>query len=234
MTEGLFNPLAFLERVGDDLYAKAMRFLIQSYPDATWEVTRYPDKKGRLINPYLQTDVGYFVEVTVIVNQIRRSHLQAVLDENGAVIFEGATAHEIQTAIQDCFLICVGLHGLHHQFWSFVQGDEPVNETVVVEPLPEEPPVRQDPSERIDVSATEDNIFILKDVDVVVGAKKPYYRLDLQLGNQIFEVRVPEHMIEEFDRAAFRIEERLAVSARRVHSPHGEITVMQGFKKISA
>lgn len=103
---------AYLSRLEGEEYRNALKFLVQSCPGATWEITRFPDHRGRLTLPFLKTEAGYFVEVAVTVNETRRSQMLPVLDENGEVILEGVTSLEVQIAIENCFLVCVALHGL--------------------------------------------------------------------------------------------------------------------------
>lgn len=103
---------AYLARLEGEEYRDAMKFLVQNCPGATWEITRFPDQRGRLTLPFLKSEAGYFVEVAVTVNGVKRSQMLPVLDEHGEVILDGATSLEIQIALENCFLVCVALHGL--------------------------------------------------------------------------------------------------------------------------
>ncbi len=74
-------------------------------PVATWEVVRFDGL------PYLKTECGYFVEVSVTVNGVRLSQIHPVLDGKNKVIFE-PTAFDINTSIQRCLVKAIALHGL--------------------------------------------------------------------------------------------------------------------------
>ena len=74
-------------------------------PVATWEVMRFDGL------PYLKTECGYFVEVSVTVDGVRLSQIHPVLDGKNKVIFE-PTAFDINTSIQRCLVKAIALHGL--------------------------------------------------------------------------------------------------------------------------
>jgi hypothetical protein len=83
----------------------AVAELRKHHPDATWEVKRFNGL------PYLQTPMGYFVEVEVIVNGIPMNQIHPVLDNRNQVIKEPNVFH-INTSIQRCLVKAIALHGL--------------------------------------------------------------------------------------------------------------------------
>ena len=74
-------------------------------PAAFWEVRRFDGE------PYLHTEVGYFVEVAVTVEGITLSQIHPVLDAKNRTI-EAPTAFDINTSIQRCLVKAIALHGL--------------------------------------------------------------------------------------------------------------------------
>ena len=78
---------------------------------ATWEVKRFDGK------PYLQTDLGYFVEVAVTVQSVTLSQIHPVLDELHIPI-QSPTPFDINTSIQRCLVKAIALHGLGLSLYS--------------------------------------------------------------------------------------------------------------------
>lgn len=74
-------------------------------PNAHWEVRRFDGL------PFLATDLGYFVEVAVTVNEITLSQIHPVLDARNRAIL-APTAFDINTSIQRCLVKAIALHGL--------------------------------------------------------------------------------------------------------------------------
>ena len=91
-------------------WAHAVRELRRLFPEATWEVHEYADKDGE-INPYMHTDCGYFVKVTVTVDGVPMTQIHPVLDNYNKAI-ENPNAFEINTSIQRCLAKAIALHGL--------------------------------------------------------------------------------------------------------------------------
>ena len=122
MTEKKRNYFEMLERIdvtnlmekkGRFTYlswAHAVRELRRLFPEATWEVHEYSDRDGE-INPYMHTDCGHFVKVTVTVNDIPMTQIHPVLDNYNKAI-ESPNAFEINTSIQRCLAKAIALHGL--------------------------------------------------------------------------------------------------------------------------
>lgn len=74
-------------------------------PSATWEVKRFNGL------PYLQTDLGFFVEVSVSVQGVPLSQIHPVLDgKNHPIAIP--SSFDINTSIQRCLVKAIALHGL--------------------------------------------------------------------------------------------------------------------------
>src|SRR5690625_5525506 len=89
MTKNYFTELAkvnvseHVEKKGRFNYLSwtfAVNELRKRHPDATWEIKRFNDK------PFMQTELGYFVEVAVTVNHITLSQIHPVLDNRNRPI----------------------------------------------------------------------------------------------------------------------------------------------------
>ena len=74
-------------------------------PQATWEVKRFNG------HPFLQTELGYFVEVAVSVSGVTLSQIHPVLDSRNKPIAK-PTTFDINTSIQRCLVKAISLHGL--------------------------------------------------------------------------------------------------------------------------
>ncbi|MDH2861160.1 DUF1071 domain-containing protein [Bacillus cytotoxicus] len=95
--------------------------LLKKHPDATWRVVRFDGL------PYMKTEVGYFVEVEVTVNNITRSQIHPVLDNYNKPITK-PTSFQINTSIQRCLAKAIALHGLGLYIYSgedIPQDDDP-------------------------------------------------------------------------------------------------------------
>lgn len=100
--KGGFNYLSWTYAVAE---------LRKRHPEATWEITKYNGL------PYLETPLGYFVEVTVIVNGIPMTQVHPVLDNRNQVIKQ-PNAFQINTSIQRCLVKAIALHGLGLYIYS--------------------------------------------------------------------------------------------------------------------
>ena len=107
------NVNEYTQKKGNFTYlswAWAVRELLKVDPEATWEVHEYENVDGTL-SPYMLTEVGYFVKVTVWVGGIARSQTHPVLDNRNQTI-EIPNAFQINTSIQRCLAKAIALHGL--------------------------------------------------------------------------------------------------------------------------
>lgn len=74
-------------------------------PAATWKVERFNGL------PYLSTDCGVFVEVSVTCKGVTKSQLHPVLDQRNQPI-KAPNAFQINTSIQRALVKAIALHGL--------------------------------------------------------------------------------------------------------------------------
>lgn len=89
----------------------AVNELRKRHPDALWEVERFDGK------PFMQTELGYFVEVSVTVNGIKLSQIHPVLDNRNKPL-EKPSPFDINTSIQRCLVKAIALHGLGLYIYS--------------------------------------------------------------------------------------------------------------------
>ncbi|MDP7981010.1 DUF1071 domain-containing protein [Bacillus multifaciens] len=113
--------------------------LLKKCPDATWQVVRFDGL------PYMKTEVGYFVEVEVTVNNITRSQIHPVLDNYNKPIAK-PTSFQINTSIQRCLAKAIALHGLGLYIYSgedIPRDDEPKQPNKQQSTVPEQEQQRQ-------------------------------------------------------------------------------------------
>lgn len=112
--EGVFNKLSAIDissmrqKKGKFDYlswALAHRELKKVYPNATFEVHKTDGK------PYIATETGYFVEVSVTVEGITHTQFHPVLDNMNRPLAKPNCFH-INTSIQRALAKAVALHGL--------------------------------------------------------------------------------------------------------------------------
>jgi hypothetical protein len=106
------NVNNFTQKKGQFTYlswAWAVRELLQVDPQATWEVHEWGIEGSK--QPYMQTEAGCFVQVTVWSGGIARTQVHPVLDNRNKTI-EKPNAFEINTSIQRCLAKAIALHGL--------------------------------------------------------------------------------------------------------------------------
>ena len=91
----------------------AVRGLLKVAPDATWEIHEYEgsSERGVTKQPYMRTDTGYYVKVTVTVSGIDRTQIHPVLDHSNKTSKE-PNAFQVNTSIQRCLTKAIALHGL--------------------------------------------------------------------------------------------------------------------------
>ena len=90
-------------------WAWAVRELLRVAPDATWEVHEWGMEGNR--QPYMQTEAGCFVKVSVTVNGVTREQVHPVLDNRNKPI-KTPDAFQVNTSIQRCLAKSIALHGL--------------------------------------------------------------------------------------------------------------------------
>lgn len=90
-------------------WAWAVRELLRIAPDSTWIVHEWGVEGNK--QPYMQTQAGCFVKVSLTVDGITREQVHPVLDNRNQPIKE-PNAFEINTSIQRCLAKAIALHGL--------------------------------------------------------------------------------------------------------------------------
>ena len=88
----------------------AVQELLKVCPDAEWEVHEYQNEDG-LTAPFMTTNAGCFVKVSLKCNDITRSQVHPVTDNRNQTIAQ-PTAQDINTSIQRCLAKVIALHGL--------------------------------------------------------------------------------------------------------------------------
>lgn len=127
------NVNEYTEKKGQFTYlswAWAVRELLKVDPEATWEIHKWGGDDDVNSRPYMETEAGYFVQVTVWVGGIARTQIHPVLDNRNQTL-EKPNAFQINTSIQRCLAKAIALHGLG--LYIFAGEDLPK-----VEPLSEE------------------------------------------------------------------------------------------------
>lgn len=92
-------------------WSNAVRELLKRYPGATWKFTEFNGL------PFLQTDVGYFVECTVSVDGIDRTQMMPVLDFRNKVEMSPDAA-QINKAQMRALTKAIALHGFGLELWA--------------------------------------------------------------------------------------------------------------------
>jgi hypothetical protein len=98
----------YIEKKGKFSYlswAYAVRELKKQHPTSTWTVH---DWDGI---PFLKTECGYFVKVTVTVDGVDATQVHPVLDNRNQPL-SSPNAFQINTSIQRCLAKAIALHGL--------------------------------------------------------------------------------------------------------------------------
>jgi len=83
----------------------AVETLGKHHPTATWEIVRHNGM------PFLNTECGFFVEVTVTIEGVTKGQLHPVLDNRNQPIAK-PTSFQINTSIQRALVKAIALHGL--------------------------------------------------------------------------------------------------------------------------
>lgn len=91
-------------------WAWAVRELLKVSSSSTWKIHKWTNNEGNC-TPYMKTDTGYFVQVTVTVEGVPRTQIHPVLDNRNRPI-EKPNAFHINTSIQRCLAKAIALHGL--------------------------------------------------------------------------------------------------------------------------
>ena len=87
-------------------WAFAVRELKKRHPDATWTIHEYGEGV-----PFIRTECGFFVKVTVTVDGVDATQVHPVLDHQNKAV-TAPNAFQINTSIQRCLAKAIALHGL--------------------------------------------------------------------------------------------------------------------------
>ena len=82
---------------------KALSPVNKGYTDAT--------TRPSIAQPYMSTEAGCFVKVTLTVNNIDRTQVHPVLDNRNKTV-DKPNAFQVNTSIQRCLAKAIALHGL--------------------------------------------------------------------------------------------------------------------------
>ena len=107
-------------------WADAVRELKRRHPEATWIIHEYGEDKF----PYVKTECGFFVKVTVTIDGIDATQIHPVLDNQNKTI-NAPNAFQINTSIQRCLAKAIALHGLgiHLYAGEDLPHSPPIDET---------------------------------------------------------------------------------------------------------
>ena len=122
------NVNEFTQKKGNFTYlswAWAVRELLKVAPDATWIIHKFGETENQ--QPYIETEAGCFVQVTVYVNEVGRTQVHPVLDNRNQTI-EKPNAFQINTSIQRCLAKAIALHGLG--LYIYAGEDLPVEDPI--------------------------------------------------------------------------------------------------------
>lgn len=90
----------------------AIEALGKHHPDSEINVKRFPLANHPDIKvPYLETPIGYFVEVEIVISGIKRSQVHPVLNSQNKPISEPNT-FEVNNSIQRAMVKAIAMHGL--------------------------------------------------------------------------------------------------------------------------
>tara|TARA_Y100001973_G_C5094974_1_gene279549 strand:- start:214 stop:813 length:600 start_codon:yes stop_codon:yes gene_type:complete len=90
-------------------WAWAVKVLLEEFPKATWEVHTFID--NGIESPYMRTNAGCFVQVSVEIDKVIRTQVHPVLDHMNKSVDE-PNAFQINNSIQRCLAKAIALHGL--------------------------------------------------------------------------------------------------------------------------
>jgi len=107
-------------------WSNAVREVVKNYPNMSWEFTSYDGL------PYLETPLGYFVECTVNIEDVKRVQMMPVLDFKNQTNM-APKANDINKSQMRALAKAISLHGLGLDLWAgedLVGYDEPTEATV--------------------------------------------------------------------------------------------------------
>jgi hypothetical protein len=116
------NVNEFKEKKGSYDYlswSDAVQYVLTKYPDTTWETHEFDHPSeaknteawGWVKSPYMITDAGCFVKVSVTIDGITRTEIHAIMDNRNQAIPK-PTATQVNNSIKRCLVKCFALFGL--------------------------------------------------------------------------------------------------------------------------
>jgi hypothetical protein len=128
------NANEFKEKKGKFDYlswSDAVAYILKEYPEATWYVHEFDknlgEDMGYIRQPFMSTEVGSFVKVSVTIDKIERTEILPVMNNYNKTI-EKPTATDINNSIKRCLVKCFALFGLGlyiFQGEDLPEGDKP-------------------------------------------------------------------------------------------------------------
>ena len=92
-------------------WSNAVRETSKIFPSMTWEMTKWEHL------PYLRTDLGYFVECTVIIEGLSKTQMMPVLDFKNQTA-TSPMASDINKSQMRALAKAIALHGLGIDLWA--------------------------------------------------------------------------------------------------------------------
>lgn len=92
-------------------WSNAVREASKIFPDITWEMTKWD------YLPYLKTELGFFVECTVVIKGESKTQMMVVLDFKNQTNMS-PTASDINKAQMRALTKAIALHGLGIDLWA--------------------------------------------------------------------------------------------------------------------
>ncbi len=108
------NVNEFTEKKGRFTYlswSDAITEVLKVYPDTTWDVHEFSNGENFGSQPYMSTEAGCFVKVSVSIENITRTQIHPVLDNRNQPVLS-PNSFQINTSIQRCLAKAIALHGL--------------------------------------------------------------------------------------------------------------------------
>lgn len=90
-------------------WAWAVKVLLEEFPKAVWQIHTFVDNGTE--SPYMRTNAGCFVQVSVEIDKVIRTQIHPVLDHMNKTVDE-PNAFQVNTSIQRCLAKAIALHGL--------------------------------------------------------------------------------------------------------------------------
>ncbi len=108
-------------------WAWAVKVLLEEFPKAVWQIHTFVDNGTE--SPYMRTNAGCFVQVSVEIDKVIRTQIHPVLDHMNKTVDE-PNAFQVNTSIQRCLAKAIALHGLGLYIYAgedLPQAPDPLN-----------------------------------------------------------------------------------------------------------